>query len=425
MKITRKDLTSSQIELTVEMDVNDIQPYLQHAASHISQHLNISGFRPGKAPYAMIKREIGEDKIFQEAIDDMINSSLAQAIREQGTYPYGDPKLDIKKAVPVNQFEYVATMDVYPKVELGKWPTDKVKKQDSKPTQEELDNALKELAKMMMKEEVVDRAAEKGDKTLVDFDVLVAGVPIEGGSSKDYPVVIGEGKMIPGFEDQLIGMKAGDKKDFKLNFPKEYKPDLAGKEADFKIGLNQVLVRTAPEINDEFAKRVGMDTKADLLKKLEENITNEKSDKNRQRAEIEAVKKVVDAAKIGDLPEKMVHDEIHRLLHEFEHDLSHQGIDMQTYLKGIGKNAGELEKEFEPRAIERLKTSMVVEEVAETEKLQVNEKEVDVEWEKQKKFYENQPDVLAQVKARPYRDHLRLRMMRIKAVELIASRLVE
>jgi len=180
-----------------------------------------------------------------------------------------------------------------------------------------------------------------------------------------------------------------------------------------------------PEINDEFAKRLGLAIKDELYSKLEENLKNEKQQKEEQRAEIEAVKKVVDAATISELPKKMVHDEVHRLVHEFEHDLAQQGVDLQGYLANAGKKMAELETEFEPRAVERLKTSLVVEELAEQEKLEIDEKEVDAEWNKQKQFYGNQPDVLKNVNDPSYRNHLRIRMMRIKAVEFITKKLVE
>jgi trigger factor len=425
MKITRKDLSGSQVELKIELDSEDIKPHLIESAKHISQHLNIAGFRPGKAPYDMVKREVGENKIFTEAVDDMLNSSLLQAMRDEKIYPYTDPELKVDKMVPLQELNFTVTMDIYPQVTLGVWPTDKVKKQEIKVSKEEVESGVKELTKMLMNEEVVERPAEKGDKTLVDFDVLVDGVPIEGGSAKDYAVVIGEGKMIPGFEDKIVGLKAGETADFKLNFPKDYKQDLAGKEAEFKITLKQVLKLTEPEMNDELAKRLGVSSKDELYQKLEENLKNEKSQKDAQRAEIEAVKKVVDAATITELPKKMIHDEVHRLVHEFEHDLAQQGIDLQTYLGNVGKKVGDLEKEFEPRAIERLKTSIVVEEVAEQEKLEVDEKEIDAEWNKQKQFYNNQPDVLKQVNDPSYRNHLKIRMLRVKAVGLITSKLVE
>jgi trigger factor len=425
MKLTRKDLPKAQVELKIELDSEDIKPGMADSARHIAQHLNIPGFRPGKAPYDMVKREVGEDRIFQDGLDDMINSGLIKAMQQEHIYPYGEPQLKLDKISPLQEIHYTVTMDAYPEVKLGAFPTDKVKKGavDIKP--EEIDQAINDLAKMLVREEVVERPAAKGDSAVIDFDVLVNGVPIEGGSAKDFNIVIGEGKMIPGFEDQLVGMTAGQDKDFKLNFPADYKEGLAGKEADFKVGVKQVLSRSLPEIDDELAKRLGVSGKDELRKRMEDNIRQEKSDKDRQRAEIDAVKKVVEAATIGELPHKMVHDEVHRLVHEFEHDLAHQNIDLQTYLGSVGKKMDDMEKEFEPKAIERLKTSLVVDEYAEQEKLTVDEKQVDKEWEQQKQYYANQPEVLSEVSRPAYRQHLRNRMIKIKAVDLITSKLVE
>ena len=425
MKITRKNLPQAKVELIVELNQEDIKPHLIHSARHMSQHMNIAGFRPGKAPYDIVKREMGEEKIFQEGLDDIINGSLIQVMQQEHIYPYGEPDLKLDKISPLTEVVYTVAMEVYPEVKLGEWPTEKVKKSEVKITQEELDAAIMDLTKMLVREEPVDRAAAQGDSVQMDFDVLVDGVPIEGGSAKDFNITIGEGKMIPGFEDQLIGMKAGDAKDYKNNFPADYKAELANKEAEFKIAVKQVFARTLPEINDELAKKLGVSDKAELITKLEENIRKEKSDKDRQRAEIDAVKKVVDAATIGELPPKMVHDEVHRILNEFEHDLAHQRIDMKSYLSSVNKTADVLEKEFEPKAVERLKTSLVVDEVATQEKLSVNEKEVDTEWKKQKEYYNNQPDVLTEVSKPEYRSHLTNRMLKIRAVNLITDRLVE
>lgn len=425
MKITRKDLIGSQLELKVSLDSEDIKPYLQESAKHISHHLKIAGFRPGKAPYELVKREVGEEKIFQEAVDSAINSSLIKALQQEDVYPYGDPELTVDKLTPLKEIDYTVKMAVYPKVTLGTWPTEKVKKNKIEVPKDEVEKSIKDLAAMLVREEAVERAAEKGDGAIIDFDVLVNGVPIEGGSAKDFNIVIGEGKMIPGFEDQLIGMKAGENKDFKLNFPTDYKQDLAGKEAEFKIGVKQVLKRTIPEIDDEMAKRLGVADRAELYKRMEDNLKQEREDKENQRAEIEAVKKVVDAATVGELPEKMVHDEIHKLLHEFEHDLAQQGLNLQSYLGGIGKKKEDLEKEFEPKAENRIKTSLVLDELAEQEKIDVDDQEVETEWNKQKQYYNNQPEVLAQVQRDDYRRHLKNRMIKIKTVDLINNKLVE
>jgi trigger factor len=425
MQTTRKKLTGSSTELKISVDAQDIKPHLAEAAKHISQHLNIPGFRPGKAPYDMVKRQVGEEKIFQEALDDIVNSALIKAMQEEKIYPYGDPDLKLDKITPLEGIDFTVTMDIYPEVKLGAWPSEKIKKQKAAVSQEEVDAALKDLVKMLVKEEIVDRPAAKGDRGYVDFDVIVNGVPIEGGSAKDYGVVIGEGKMIPGFEDQMIGMKAGETKDFKLNFPKDYNPDLAGKEAEFKVAMKQVAERVEPPVDEELSKRVGVTDLAELKAKLTENIQKEKNDKERQKAEIEAVKKVVSAATVSEIPPKMVHDEVHRLIHEFEHDLAHQGINMQTYLGNVGKKMEDIEKEFEPKAAERLKTSLVVDQLAEEEKIEVSEAEVNQEWDKQKQFYSNQPQNLAEINKPEYGRHLKNRMLKIKAVELINSKLVE
>jgi trigger factor len=425
MKIIRKNLPQSQVELLVELNAEDIHPHLIETAKHISQQLNIPGFRPGKAPYDMVKRQIGEEKIFQDGLDDIINGSLIKAMQQENVYPYGEPQLKLDKISPLTEVVFTVTMDAYPDVKLGVWPTDKIKLEPVKVEQTEIEQAIQDLARMLVREEPVERAAQKGDGALIDFDVLVNGVPIEGGSSKDFNIVIGDGKMIPGFEDKLVGLKAGDNLDFKLNFPADYKADLANKEAEFKVGMKQVFARTVPEIDDELAKRLGVSNKKELVEKIEENLKKEKQDKVMQRAEIDAVKKIVEVATIGELPPKMIKDETQRLLHEFEHDLAHQRIDMQTYLGSVGKTAADLEKEFEPKAIERLQTSLVVDEVSNQEKIEVSPKEIDTELDKQRQYYTGQPNILSDLEKPEYRRQLANRMLKVRTVEMITDRLVE
>lgn len=425
MNISRKDLGKSQIELTVSLNAEDIKPHMVHAAKHLSAHINIAGFRPGKAPYDMIKRELGEDRIFQEGMDEMINRSLIQVMKQEDVYPYGDPELKVDKITPLEEVTYTVKMSLYPKITLGAWPTEKIKVAEPTFTAEEVKKAIDDLAKMLVREELVERPAAMDDTAIIDFDVLVDGVPIDGGSAKDFNLVIGEGKMIPGFEDQVVGMKAGEVKDFKLTFPKDYNPALANKEAEFKIAVKQVLSRTIPVIDDEMAKRLGVKDRADLEIKMQENVKSEKRDKEMQKVEIEAVKKIVAAAEIGELPEKMVHDETHRLMHEFEHDLMRQGLDMQSYMTQVGKDKAGVEKEFEPKAIDRIKTSLVLDELAEQEKVQVDQKQVEKEWNQQKEQYKSQPDVLLEVNRPEYRRHIEGRFRKIKTIDIITEKLVE
>jgi trigger factor len=425
MKIIKKDLGKARMEMKVELGPVDFKPYMIESAKHISQHMNVAGFRPGKAPYEIIRREVGEEKIFTEGLDEIVNGSLMKAMQQEDIYPYGDPDLKIDKLTPLQELSFTVTTDTYPEVKLGEWPTEKIKRQKTEPDKEEVEKAVKELSKMLVREETVERAAQNGDSAIIDFDVLVNGVPIEGGSAKDFNIIVGEGKMIPGFEEQVVGMKAGENKDFKLNFPADYKADLAGKEADFKIGMKRVMSRIEPEIDDELAKKLGVSGKDELYKRMEDNLKSEKDDKERQRAEIEAVKKLVEASTIGEIPEKMVHDEVHRLLHEFEHDLARNGANLQTYLANIGKKLEDLEKEFEPKAIDRIKTSLVIDAVAEREKISVTEKEVDQEWATQKKFYANQPQALGQISNPDYRRHLKVRMQKVRAIDVITDHLVE
>lgn len=424
MNIQKKDLEKSQVELAVELNVDDILPYLKHTATHLSQHKNIPGFRPGKAPYEVIRKNMGDELIFKEALDEIVNGTLQAAILQEKVRAFGDPELNFTKTEP-NQIIYTAKFNILPEVKINDWQKEKIKAAEVTVTKEEVDAAVKQLTQMLIKEAAVDRPAQNGDKVFVDFDVLVNGVPIEGGSSKNFGVIIGEGKMIPGFEEQLIGTKAGETKDFKLNFPTEYKPELAGKEAEFKITVNSVLERIEPTIDDELAKKLGVESKKELYSKMEENIKLEKKEREDQRIQIEAVKKVVDLSDIGEIPEQLVESETEKIIHEFEHDLSHQGMQIDHYLKGIGKALEDVKKEFRPKALDRIKTSLVLDELIEQEKLSVDIKDVEKEIELQKQHYKDQPQALEDIGRAGYKNYLYNRMLNKKAIDFIASKIIE
>lgn len=425
MKVTNKSLPGQKIELAIELEPQDFLPWMRKAAVRLSEQAKIPGFRPGKAPYDLVKKHVSEEVIFREALEDIVNASLHEALVSEKIKTYGQPAIDLKQADPAGIVSYTAVFSVLPEVKLGDWESTKLKRQEVAVSPEELDKALDELAGMLMSETAVDRPAAQGDKVVLDFDVLVDGVPIEGGSAKEYGVVLGEGKMIPGFEDQMLGKQAGAEFDFKLNFPADYKAGLAGKEAEFKIKIHSVLRRSKPEINDEFAKRLGATDKQDLTDKLSENLLKDKTEKEEQRAEIAAVKQVVAAASISELPKALVDDEAHKILHEFEHDLSHQGMDLQSYLKNAGKTHDDVKKEFRPRAEERIKTSLVLDELIEQHKITVTPEEVTQELNQQKEYNKDRKQVLEDINRPDYAGYLYNRLLNRKVIKLITDKIVE
>jgi len=386
VNIEKKDLGKGQLEITVKLDKADIAKEMQAAADRLSTHRPIKGFRPGKAPLDMVKREFGEDKILSEAMDDIVEHSLNEILEKEQLHIYGQIGFAPLPLASTNEaVAYKATITLMPKVKIGNWQTKQIKSKEISVPDEELNKALDQLLGMSTTEEPKERASETNDKVSIDLEVFVDGKLIDGGSAKDFPVILGEKRMIPGFEENLVGLKAEDEKKFSLAFPEKYEAKhLAGKMAEFKIKVKQVLARIKPELNDEFAKKVGMQTLQELKDRIRENMKTDFIEREEERVEIEAIKQINDASEFDPIAPAMVSDMVADLVHDFEHTLKHKGMELDAYLKSTNKTLDEIKKEFEPKAIERIKTSLALAQLAVDEKIAVTPEELSKEIEHSK-----------------------------------------
>lgn len=426
MKVDKKDLEKNQIELTIEVSLDEMKPHLEKAAAKISQNTKLPGFRPGKAPYDLVKNKFGEMTIYQEALDMIVSQTYYQAVTENKLESVGQPKINIEKIAPGNPLVYKAIVSLIPKVELGDWKSLSIQRKKIEASQEDVNKTLEQLQNMQVKENLVDRAAKKDDKVEVDFEVLINKAVIEGGKNPKYPLVLGQGRMIPGFEDQIIAMKAGESKEFELKFPDKYFQEaLAGKLATFKVKLLNVYERELPKLDDEFAKKVGFENIEKLKKQLSDNIKQDKEDKEKQRVEGEAIEAIVKQATIGDIPENLVANEVHKMSHELEHSISHQGMDMAGYLKSINKTHEDLKNDFRPQATQRIKAALVMRQIAQEEKIKVEESEIDAEISKQKEAYKNNPEAVKNIEHPGFRQHLENMLTNQKVLALIEKNIIK
>jgi trigger factor len=380
MQVTKKDLGKNQIELTVEVPLEEFDEHLKKAALKLSQRSSIAGFRPGKAPYDVIKTKVGEMSIYQEALEDIINHSFFQAITKEKLETIGKPDIKIEKLAPGNPIVYIATVILLPKVTLGNWQEKNIKATEVVVPEEELEKTMGELKKMRAKEALVDRAAQNGDKIIMDFEVSINKAVLEGGTSYKHPLILGEGRMVPGFEEKLIGSKAGDELEFDLMFPDNYhQTNLANKEAHFKIKVLEVFERSLPELTDELAKEFGFDDLAALKKQISDNILSDKENKAKQKTEKEVLDILVSTSTIEEIPEKLIHNEIHKMISELRHDVENQGLEMTKYLESIKKTEDDLHHDFREQAIKRIQATLALKTLAETENIEVNEEEIETE----------------------------------------------
>jgi trigger factor len=426
MQITKKDLEKNQVELSIEVSLEEMKPHLEKAASKMSQGAKLPGFRPGKAPYELVKNKFGEMAIYQEALDMIVSDSFYKAVTREKIESVGQPEIKIEKVAPGNPLSYTATVALLPKITLGEWQTLEVKKKPIEASEEDINKTLEQLQNMQVKEAPVDRAAKKGDKVEVDFEVLVDKVVIEGGKNPKYPLVLGEGRMIPGFEDKMVGMKKDEAKEFELSFPKEYfQKNLAGKTATFKTKLLSVAERILPKLDDELAKGIGVESITKLREQLTQNIKQDKETKEKQRAEAEAVQAIVKQTKIEDIPEKLIDSEVHKMSHELEHSISQQGMDMAGYLKSIKKTQEDLKKDFRPQAEERIQAALVMRQIAQEEKVKIDDKQIDEEIIKQTEMHKDNKEAIKNISHPNYRQHLANTMANQKIIDLIAQKIIK
>ena len=426
MQVTKKELENNQVELTIEVSEEEIKPHLERAAQKMSAKNKLPGFRPGKAPYELVKNQFGEMAILQEALEFIISDAYYKAVTREKLKTVGQPEIKVDKLAPGNPIEFKAIASLLPKVVLGEGQKISIKKKEVKAEEEDIKKTLEQLSQMNVKEAIVERAAKKGDKVELDFEVLINNAIIEGGKNPRYPIILGEGKMIPGFEDEIIGLKTGADKEFELAFPDKYfQKGLAGKRATFKVKVLSIFERDVPKLDDDLAKVLGFDSLEKLKKQVEDNISQDKKNKEAQKIEAEAIQEVIKTTQVEDLPDPLIHNEIHKMVHELEHNITSQGMDMAGYLKSINKTQEDLHKDFRPQAIERVKAALVLRQISVEEKIGVEETEVDEEINKQKEMYKDNKEAIQNISLPTYRQHLINLMINQKVVKFITDKIVK
>jgi len=424
MNVKINKLPKNQVELTIELSEEELKPYVQQAVADISKEITIAGFRPGKAPYEIVEKQVGAMKIYQQASEKAVQNTFPKAIADNELTTIGPPKIAVEKIAPNNPLVYKATVALLPNVKLGDYKKINETKKEVKVEAKEVDGTLQNLRKMFGKETKVSRPIQNGDKVEMDMDTYVDKVPIDGGKSANHPVTIGEGHFIPGFEDNLIGLTEGKTKEFQLKFPKEYhRKDLAGKPVDFKVKIKNVLEIEKPNLDDNFAKTVGKFEKLDdLRQQIEKNNQQEKTIKEQQRLELAIIEQLIKKSTFDEVPDILVESELHKMLHELEHEVTGQGMKFEDYLSNIKKSKEDLQKEFQPQAVKRVKTALVLRKIAEVENINVSDEDINNEVERNKQQYQNNPEVLKKIGTEEYRNYLRSILRSQKVFEFLKGK---
>lgn len=379
MQFNLEKLDKNFVALEVTFDTEEVEEALSESYKRVVKKVNIPGFRKGHVPRAILEKQFGKEVLYEEAIDIILPKGYLKALEEYKLEPIDQPKLDVKEAFEAGKpFAFKATVEVLPEVKLGQYKGLEVEKPKVEVKDEQVAERLASLqerhAELVLSEK---KNLEKGDFAIIDFEGYVDGQPFSGGAAQAYSLEIGSGSFIPGFEEQLIGMEVGTDKDIKVTFPSDYpREDLAEKEATFKVSLKEIKVKEIPDADDEFAKSVGnFETIEDLKADLREKMTEwAKQDAETSFAQA-AVNQAVENAEI-ETPETLVKREMEDLLHRFEHNLAYQGLTLDKYLDYVKKSKEEVLEDFRPEALKRVKTDLVLTNIAQAENLEVTEEEL-------------------------------------------------
>ncbi|NTW22611.1 trigger factor [Candidatus Falkowbacteria bacterium] len=419
MKIERKDLEKGQIELLIEVPAEEVKKYLSRAVEKLSNEVKIEGFRPGKASFEAMKLKIGELPIYEEAARFVINKTLGKVLEDEVKETIiGQPEVNITKLAPDNPLEYKVIVTKLPEVTLGQYKDLEMKQDKVKVDDEDVAKLLSELREMRVKEVISEEAVGENDKIVVDINMSIDNVPVEGGQAKDTAVVMGKGYVVPGFDKQLIGAKKGDERAFALHFPENHhQKNLAGKMVDFAVKIKDVYKRELPELDDQFAVGFGSRTVELLKEDIKKSIEKEKEQQAGQKIEIELLNKLIETSKFGDIPEQMVERETHTMMHELEHDVEHQGANFDDYLSSLKKSRAQIMLDMTPDAVKRVKSSLIIRQIAIDEKVTVEKEEIEEEIRHILSHYPNNPEVAERINSHDYYHYLENSMTNRKVIK--------
>ena len=420
-----KKLEKSQVELTITVEPKDYKKDLEEAAVRISERAAIKGFRPGKAPYEMVKQQVGEIKIIEEAMQSIVERNFFMAAKESKLDTVGMPQITITKIAPGNDLVFTATVALLPTIKLGDLATVKVKHQAKEITDQEIDNVLNDLKKMQTKEIVKPEVATKDDKVIINMEMFLDKVPVEGGQAPNHQVYLNEPHYIPGLAEQLVGLKKDDTKEFSLKFPKDhYQKHLAGRDIDFKVKVNEVFELQHPDVNEEFAKTLGQESVEKLKNVLRENLAQEAKQKDEQKIEIEILDQMIEAAEFSEIPEVLINAEKNKIFQELKYSLENQGIDLEKYLKDLKKTEEDIYKDFAEQAMRRVKAALLSRQVAIENKIKTEKADLDAEIKQIKATYPDNKNVEENLKKPEVLDTLSLTIQNRKVMTWLKEQVV-
>ena len=389
-----KTENANEVKLNITIEAKKFDEAIKKVYFKSAKYFNIPGFRKGKAPMNIVEKYYGKEIFYEDAFNEVVPEELEKAVEENKLEVVSRPDIDVTQIGKGQDLIFTAVFQTKPEVELGKYKGVEIKKIEYKVTDEDIEHELGHMQEHNSRlVSIEDRPVEKGDIANINFEGFVDEVAFEGGKAENHDLEIGSNTFIPGFEDQIIGMKIDEEKDIKVKFPDEYfSKDLAGKDAIFKVKVNEIKKKELPTLDDEFAKDV---SEFDTLKELKENIKEKQQKQNDERAKYETqdavIKAVCENVKV-DIPSGMIETETENMVKDMEQRLAYQGLKLDQYLQMMGKTKEEMQKEYEPQATEAIKSRLALEAIIKAEKIEVTDTDVEEKMKEMAKNYGKEND---------------------------------
>ena len=423
MSLQVEKLEKNMAKLTIEASAEDLEKAIEKAYQKQKSQISIPGFRKGKVPRQMIEKMYGKEVFYEDAANALIPDAYEKALEECEEDIVSSPKIEVTQIEAGKPFVFTATVALKPEVKLGKYKGVKVDKIDVAVTDEEVDAEInKELEKNARNITVEDRAVKDGDVTTLDFEGFVDGVAFDGGKGENYPLTIGSGAFIPGFEEQLVGAEIGKEVEVKVTFPEDYQAEnLKGKDAVFKCTIKEIKEKQLPAVDDEFASEVSeFDTLAEYKEDVKKNLAEKKEKDARNAKENAAVQAAVEVSEM-EIPEAMLETQQKQMIDEFAQRITMQGLSMEQYFQFTGTNYQQMLEQVKPQAEERIKSRLVLEAIAAAENLEATEEEYEKELETMAGVYQMELDKVKELMGEKEKKNIMQDLAVRKAAEFVAD----
>ena len=427
MSVQVENLEKNMAKLTIEVAAEELEKAIQAAYMKEKGKISIPGFRKGKVPRQMIEKMYGAGIFYEDAANTLIQENYPSAVDESGIDIVSRPTIDVVQIETGKPFIFTAEVAVRPEVKLGKYLGVQVTKIDTSVSDEEVEEALeKERNNNARTVTVTDRPVQSGDTAVIDFEGFVDGVAFEGGKGENHPLEIGSHSFIDTFEDQLIGKNVGDDVDVNVTFPEQYQAaELAGKPALFKVKIHEIKAKELPELDDEFAQDVSeFDTLAEYKEDLKKHLEEQKENEAKRTKEDEAIQKIIDKSTM-EIPEAMLDTQCENMINEFAQRIAQSGLSTEQYMQFSGLTIDKLKEQVRPEAETRIKSSLVLEQIAKEENIEVTDEEINAEVEKMAAAYGMEADKLKEYMGDAEKESMARDLKVTKAVDLIMENVKE